>query len=92
MSAAAWAKIARGLCEHGERRVSAAFVSADCAICIRGEAVADGKVDDEARDLIEIAGRALAAHREKDALGMEAALQQLEPVLTRLHAEQALIR
>jgi hypothetical protein len=93
LSAARWEIIARWLCEHGERRVSMAYVSPDCVITrIAEDAGADGRVDDELRSLLEVGGRISAAHRSRDEGTMSGAIEELDHLLSRLRAEGALLR
>lgn len=92
LSALRYELLARWLCEHGERRVSLAYVSADCAICLRNESSADGRIDDEIRSMVEAMAEVSKAHTAKDAARMDLAVDLVDRILSQLRAEQALIR
>ena len=81
-------RVARYLCRHNETRPTQAFSCAGYELTQRGEAAANGIIDDEMADMMETLGAAVKAHRSKDREGLSSIILDAEAIIQRLKAER----
>lgn len=88
LSEDAAALICHYLCRHGETAGSRAYVCAEYEIVRRDTGRADGRIDDEMRDLMICAGAAAEAYTRSDVEAMDRHLSDFDAVRDRMRAER----
>lgn len=73
---------------HGDNDLATLLLAPAYEVTERGEAAADGSIDDEVTDAVQTLGRLATAHRSRDRLAMDAEIAQAEAVLNRVKAER----
>lgn len=79
--------VLRWLSERGEHGAHRLALAPSHHVCVRAPAGADGRIDDEARDLMAASGRLVQAHMSGNAREMRAALDAVRAITARCDAE-----
>lgn len=80
------------LTEKGVTDLATAMLTPEYEVCPIGKTSSDGRIDDEAADMLSALGQVVDAHKQKDEEKMSQFIEQAELVLSRMKAERDRIR
>jgi len=92
LSATRFLLLSRYLSEHGDNRLARLALSARYEICPAGKALANGRIDDEMRDLVQIAGHVVDAYLDRRTDQLDVLIEQLYHIIDRIRAEKARLK